>query len=78
MNLTQRLQLAQQSSEGVDTRSTVRQDGYSSGSPVFDFQRECETSAHCDYNALRATLLWARNRAVSLSDLHSYYVSIKG
>ena len=74
MNLTQRLQLAQQQQEGRDTR---RQDGYDSGSPVFSFQADIERAGNCDYNALRSTLLWARNRSVSYSDLVNHYNSEK-
>ena len=69
MNLTQRIARAQ----NEPTSDNARQDGYTSGSPVFDFQRDIELSPLCNYDALRQTLKWARNRAVSYADLMQHY-----
>jgi hypothetical protein len=71
MTLQQRIALAQSQNEPASDNS--RQDGYTSGSPVFAFQHDVEVSPACNYDALRSTLRWAQNRAVSYNELMAHY-----
>lgn len=54
---------------------SVRQDGFTSESPIFTFQREVECGRNPDYAALRDVLAIARrNPSMTLGDMHAEYI----
>lgn len=56
--------------------TNARQDGFTDDSPIFQFQRDIETSYNPNYPALRSVLASARNdSSVTLQTLHARYIS---